>query len=156
MRFFVTIAIAPEIERPYTFLGGFLTQIPGRLPEVTKQFVRYEAAHPASRRRIPAACEGAQCTIDRARDRPQTARESDLDRGGATPRRTSNSAVVLDRIRHYADAARELERAAELDPADPATHYRLSRVYDRLGKADDARGKSANCTLNWSRAARSR
>src|SRR5262249_40299360 len=44
--FLRTIAVAPEVEQPYTFLGKFLDQIPGRLPEVTEQFIRYEAANP--------------------------------------------------------------------------------------------------------------
>ena len=46
--FLRTIAIAPEVDQPYLFLGRFLGQIPARLPEVTKQFVSYENAHPAS------------------------------------------------------------------------------------------------------------
>ena len=46
--FLRTISIAPEIDRPYLFLGRFLDQIPGRLPEVTKQFINYETANPAS------------------------------------------------------------------------------------------------------------
>ena len=49
--------------------------------------------------------------------------------------------VVFDRMQRYEDAAREFERAAELDPSDAATHYRLSRVYDRLGKTDLARAE---------------
>jgi len=36
------------------------------------------------------------------------------------------------------EAAREFETAAQLDPTDPATHYRLARVYDRLGKPEAA------------------
>jgi len=46
--FLRTIAIAPEVERPYVFLGRFLGQIPARLPEVTDRFVAYEKAHPQS------------------------------------------------------------------------------------------------------------
>jgi Flp pilus assembly protein TadD len=36
-------------------------------------------------------------------------------------------------------AVAEFRRAAELDPADSAAHYRLSRLYDRLGRAEEAR-----------------
>ena len=32
-------------------------------------------------------------------------------------------------------------KAREADPADPAPHYRLSRLYDRLGKSDAARAE---------------
>jgi tetratricopeptide (TPR) repeat protein len=136
--FLRTIAIAPEIDQPYLFLGKFLGQIPGRLPEVTKQFVAYETANPASAvgYLLHAKALNAQ-SIE-----PETARQL-LERSISTNDRDPSAhlelGIVLDRTQHYAEAARELERAAELDPSEPATHYRLSRVYDRLGKADAAR-----------------
>ena len=54
-----------------------------------------------------------------------------------------------ERTQHYAEAARELERSAvqALDPSDPTTHYRLSRVYDRLGRTGrSGAAENANCT----------
>src|SRR5262249_21991084 len=44
--FLATIAIDPEIEQPYVFLGKSLDQIPHRLAEVTRVFATYQDAHP--------------------------------------------------------------------------------------------------------------
>ena len=138
--FLRTIAIAPEIEQPYLFLGKFLGQIPNRLPEVTKQFVGYESANPASAvgYLLHAKALNAQ-SIE-----PEIARKL-LEKAISINERDASAhfelGSVLDRTQQYVEAARELERAAELDPMDPATHYRLSRVYDRLGKPEAARAE---------------
>lgn len=136
--FLRTIAIAPEVDQPYIFLGKFLEQIPGRLPEVTTQFIAYEAAHPASAMGyvLHAKALNAQ-SIE-----PETARsllEKAISMDGRDPSSHFELASVYDRTQRYGDAAREFERAAQLDPADPAIQYRLSRVYDRLGNAEAAR-----------------
>jgi tetratricopeptide (TPR) repeat protein len=44
---------------------------------------------------------------------------------------------------NYAEAARLLERAAELDPADHQAHYLLAQAYTGLGRKDDAARESA-------------
>ena len=136
--FLRTIAIAPEVDQPYIFLGKFLGQIPGRLPEVTKRFISYETAHPASATGyvLHAKALNAQ-SIE-----PETARallEKAISISDGDPSSHFELGSVYDRTQRYADAAREFERATQLDPADPAAHYRLSRVYDRLGKTDAAR-----------------
>jgi tetratricopeptide (TPR) repeat protein len=136
--FLRTIAIAPEVDQPYVFLGKFLGQIPGRLPEVTKQFIAYEKAHPASAMGyvLHAKALNAQSL------EPETARAL-LEKAISIDDHDASShfelASLHDRAQRYADAAREFERASQLDPADPATQYRLSRVYDRLGNAEAAR-----------------
>jgi tetratricopeptide (TPR) repeat protein len=136
--FLRTIAIDPEIERPYLFLGRFLTQIPGRLPEVTAQFARYRMAHPRS----PAGYVLHAKALNAQSIEPDTARRF-LERAIALDDRNASAhfelGVVLEAMRRYADAVREFARAAELDPADSTTHYRLSRLYDRLGRLEDAR-----------------
>ena len=136
--FLRTIAIAPEVDQPYIFLGKFLDQIPARLPEVTKQFVNYEEAHPASALgyRLHAKALNMQ-SIEPEASRKLLERAISIDAND--PSSHFELGVVFDRTQQYPEAAREFERAAELDPADPATHYRLSRIYDRLGKHDAAR-----------------
>ena len=136
--FLRTIAIDPEIERPYLFLGRFLTQIPGRLPEVTAQFARYRMAHPGN----PAGYVLHAKALNAQSIEPATARQF-LERAIALDDRDASAhfelGVVLEATRRYADAAREFARAAELDPNDSTTHYRLSRLYDRLGRPEEAR-----------------
>ena len=136
--FLRTIAIDPEIERPYVFLGRFLTQIPSRLPEVTAQFARYRAAHPDS----PVGYVLHAKALNAQSIEPDTARQF-LERALAMNERDASAhfelGVALEAGRRYADALREFNRAAELDGSDSTTHYRLSRLYDRLGRPEDAR-----------------
>jgi tetratricopeptide (TPR) repeat protein len=138
--FLRTIAIAPELDRPYLFLGRFLGQVPGRLPELTEQFVRYESANPAS---ATGYLLHAKALNARSIE-PETARQL-LEKAISINDRDASAhfelGAVFDRTQRYQDAAREFERAAEIDPADAATHYRLARVYDRLGKTDAARAQ---------------
>lgn len=57
--------------------------------------------------------------------------------------------AVLENRRDFAGAAREFETAARLNPRSPAPHYRLMRVYARLGqtaKADAARASHEKLT----------
>jgi tetratricopeptide (TPR) repeat protein len=136
--FLRTIAIAPELERPYLFLGKFLGQIPGRLPEVAARFIEYEKAHPQS---ATGYLLHAKALNVQSAD-PDAARVL-LEKALAIDDRDASAhfemGVVMDRLERYEDAVKEFVRSAELDPSDPATHYRLSRLYDRLGKPDDAR-----------------
>jgi tetratricopeptide (TPR) repeat protein len=140
--FLRTIAIAPDTDQPYVFLGKFLDQIPARLPEVTQKFIEYETANPSSFAGyfLHAKALNAQ-SIE-----PETARNL-LEKALAINERDAAShfelGTVFERTQRYADAAREFERAATLSPDDAATHYRLSRVYDRLGKPDAARAERA-------------
>jgi len=138
--FLRTIAIAPETEQPYTFLGRFLDQIPARLPEVTKTFEAYTAANPtkAAGYFLQAKAMNTQA-IDPAGARRLLEKALSIDgQDAATHFELGNA---LERLQSYPEAAREFERAAELAPNDPAVHYRLSRVYDRLGRADAARAE---------------
>jgi tetratricopeptide (TPR) repeat protein len=136
--FLRTIAIDPEIEQPYTFLGKFMDQIPGRLPALAKVFAAYTAAHPekAAGYFLQAKAMNAQ-SIDPAAARTLLEKALSIDDRDAPAHFELGS--VFERLRNYPDAAREFERAAELAPDDPAVHYRLSRVYDRLGRAEAAK-----------------
>jgi tetratricopeptide (TPR) repeat protein len=138
--FLRTIAAAPQIDQPYLFLGRFLGQIPNRLPEVTRQFVAYQEANPES----PLGYLLHAKALNAQTMEPETARKL-LEKSISMNDRDASAhfelGSVLDRTQHYVEAEREFERARELDPADPATHYRLSRVYDRLGKPDAARAE---------------
>lgn len=46
--------------------------------------------------------------------------------------------VLLEKQRDYRSAEQHLERAVELNPEASKPHYRLARVYQRLGKAKEA------------------
>jgi tetratricopeptide (TPR) repeat protein len=138
--FLRTIAISPDREQSYLFLGKFLDQIPGRLPELTQRFAEYQAAHPTSAAGylLHARALDAQ-SLD-----PATALQL-LDRSiaidASDPAAHFERGIVLERLQRFSDAAAAFERSIELNPKDPATHYRLARVYDRLGKHDAAQAE---------------
>jgi Flp pilus assembly protein TadD len=138
--FLRTIAIAPELEQPYAFLGRFLDQIPARLPEATKRFAEYEAVHPSSPvgylqharalNALSADPEHAAALLGKAISLNERDASAHFELG-----------TVFDRLGRFEDAAREFGKSAELDPADPAPHYRLSRDYARLGRSADAQSE---------------
>ncbi len=123
--FLRTITIAPGTDQPYVFLGKFLDQIPKRLPEVTKKFAEYETANPTSSTGYFLHAKA----LDAQSIEPETARKL-LEKALAMNDRDASAhfelGTVFDRAQRYEDAAREFERAAELAPNDPATHYRLA------------------------------
>ncbi len=136
--FLRTIAIDPEIDRPYLFLGRFLSQIPNRLPELTTAFARFERAHPEN----PAGYLLHAKALNAQSLEPETARkllEKSISLEGGNASTHFELGIALERLRLFSEAVREFLRAAELDPKDSAAHYRLSRLYDRLGKPEDAR-----------------
>jgi tetratricopeptide (TPR) repeat protein len=57
--------------------------------------------------------------------------------------------TVLEKRHDYAGAAAEYERSIALNPKDATSHYRLSRIYDRLGKPEvAARERALHATLS--------
>jgi tetratricopeptide (TPR) repeat protein len=51
--------------------------------------------------------------------------------------------AVLTQQQQYADAITALERAVQLDPAEPDAHYRLARAYQAMGNAPGAQKEFA-------------
>jgi tetratricopeptide (TPR) repeat protein len=140
--FLRTIEIAPETEQPYTFLGRILDQIPTRLPQVTRRFAEYEAAHPASAAGYLLHAKA----LDAQSLEPETAlrlleKSIAIDSGQAPAH--FEIGTVLDRLQRYQEASAEFARAVELAPSDAAAHYRLARDYDRIGKHEAAQAERA-------------
>jgi tetratricopeptide (TPR) repeat protein len=51
--------------------------------------------------------------------------------------------AVLTRQKQYDEALAALQRAVQLDPAEPDAHYRLGRVYQAMGKAAESQKEFA-------------
>jgi tetratricopeptide (TPR) repeat protein len=135
--FLRTIAIAPETEQPYVFLGKFLDQIPDRLPEVAKHFIEYEKANPSS---AIGYLLHAKALDAQAAD-PELAAKllgKSLAIDGNDASAHFELATVFDRLQRFEEASGEFEKCVALDPANSAAHYRLARDYDRLGRHDAA------------------
>lgn len=135
--FLDTIALAPDAEQAYLFLGRMLDSIPARLPEVTRRFAQFEAAHPADDRGYLLHAKA----LDAQGVEPETARkllEQAIRMDASDAAAHVELATLLERMRRYPEAAAEFERAEALDANDPATHYHLARLYDRLNRPGEA------------------
>ena len=50
---------------------------------------------------------------------------------------------------HKDDAVKEFQRALELDNQDPSTHFHLAKLYQSMGRTDEAKAEfSAASKLN--------
>ena len=113
--FLRTIAIAPDIDQPYVFLGKFLDQIPAAAAGSDEEVRRIRDGQPSKSAGyfLHAKALNAQ-SIE-----PETARKL-LEKALAINERDAAAhfelGTVFDRTQRYADAAREFERAAELAP----------------------------------------
>lgn len=135
--FLRTIAADPTREQPYLFLGRMLDQIPTRLAEATERFAQFEASRPNDPKGYLLHAQG----LDAQGIEPEQAQallEKSLALENANPFAHFELGNLLDRKQLFERAAAEFERAAALRPDDAATHYRLARDYDRLGKHEAA------------------
>ena len=138
--FLRTIALAPDVEQPYVFLGKMLDQIPDKLPELTRVFAEYEKSNPSSYLgyRLHAQALDAQ-SGDAGTAEKLLRKAISLNDGDAQG--YFELGTLLEKQRRFPEAAEALERAVALNGQEPAIHYRLARVYDRLGKQAAAKSE---------------
>lgn len=139
-QFLKVIQLDPTIEQPYAFLGRLLDQAGTRLGEITKQYQARAAREPDNAE--------AQFLLAKAllvADSRDSKAEPLLQRAVRLDPKSWEAhyelGVVLLNRHAYQEAEKELSTAAELNPAEPAIHYHLARVYDRLGQPERARNE---------------
>lgn len=123
----------PDAEQPVAFLGRMLEHAGDRTEDVKGAFARFAQSHP---RNFLGHFLHGKASADAAALRRSIALnpnywESHFELGS-----------LLEKSQNYSNAAVELEKAAQLSPRNPAPHYRLFRIYTRLGqeaKAGSAR-----------------
>jgi len=139
--FLLVIRIDPGVEQPYVFLGRMLDQTASKLPDVTAAFAALAKANPQNYTAdflygkalaFGGKREEAEPLLRKSIAENAEFWESHFELGG-----------VFEAKHDFAGAAREFSRAAELNPKNPGAHYRLARVYDRLGKTDEAKAEHA-------------
>jgi tetratricopeptide (TPR) repeat protein len=146
--FLRTAELAPDVEQPYVFLGRILNHAEGRLGEVTAKFASFAQANPKN---YLGPFLHAKGLIAQMGPSPSgelaTQAEALLRRSiGLNPNFWESQfelGVLLEAKKDYADAARHLEQAIQLNPKAPTPHYRLARVYDRLGQPEKAQAERA-------------
>jgi tetratricopeptide (TPR) repeat protein len=144
--FLRTTELAPQIEQPYVFLGRIISHAEGRLGEVTERFASFAKANP---RNYLGHFLQAKGLIAQMGPSPAGALADQAERLLKKSIRLNPNfwesnfelGLLLEGKRDFAAAARHLERAIQLSPKTPAPHYRLARVYDRLGNAEAAQAE---------------
>ncbi len=144
--FLRTIDMAPEVPQPYVFLGKILDHAGDRLPEVTAKFAAWEKANPNN---AEAPLLHAKALLARPGESAAVNREAEalLERSIALNAYSAEPyfelGCLMDRAHNYPKAAELLKKSVDLDTTNAAAHYRLARVYDRLGKKEEAAAERA-------------
>lgn len=127
--FLRTAELDPAAEQSYIFLGRILDQAEDRLPRITARLAQFQKRAPESylSNFLLGKALGDEALLRKSIALNDGYWESHFELG-----------VLLAGEHKHEDAARELRRAADLNPADAAAHYHLARVYDRLGKTAEA------------------
>ncbi len=132
-RFLRVIDLAPEVPQPYIFLARMIDQLPEQVPEIrarAEAWLRMEPKNgfaPFVVARAGLTDAEAKPLLLEAIRRDATVWEFPFELG-----------QLLERARDYSGAAAAYEKAVALNPKVPEPHYRLARVYDRLGLAAKA------------------
>jgi len=139
--FLHVIRIDPGVEQPYVFLGRMLDQTASKLPDVTAAFAALAKANPQNY--TADFLYGKALAFGGKRDEAEPLLRKSIAENAEFWESHFELGGVLEAKHDFAGAAREFSRAAELNPKNPGVHYRLARVYDRLGKADEAKAEHA-------------
>ena len=140
--FLHVIQIDPEIEQPYVFLGRMIEVAEGKLPEVAGALGVYASSKPKNyiSSYLYAKALAAQ-QAEPVQYEPLLRKSIELN--GKFWESHFELGTALERSKDFPGAAAEFEKAIGLNPKDATTHYRLARVYDRLGQKDKAAAERA-------------
>jgi len=134
--FLRTIALDPRVEQPYVFLGRMLDQAEDRMPRVTEAFATFARVAPDNH--LSSFLYGKALELTEPERADGLLRKSIAQEGGFWESHFELG-VLLERRGSFEEAAREIRRSVELNPKEAAPHYRLARLYQRLGNSEQAR-----------------
>jgi tetratricopeptide (TPR) repeat protein len=136
--FLRTIRLDPSVEQPYVFLGRMLDQAEDKLPKITEVFAALAKSSPENY--MSSFLYGKALMIEHPAQAEALLRKS-IARNGQYWESHFELGVLLDQRQKFDEAALEIRRSIDLNPNDAAPHYRLARLYDRLGKTAEARAE---------------
>ncbi len=142
-RFLRVMQLAPDIPQPYYFMGRVLEHAAGRIPEVIQRASLFEKTHPENP--LGYVLHARALLIRPDADDPAADAifaQSLLQKSLSIKNDQADGhlllGMVFERQKNYAEAAKEFQHSVVLNPKDPAPHFRLARVYERLGRKEDA------------------
>jgi len=138
--------LAPTIEQPYVFLGRIISHAEGRLGEITEKFASFAKANPKNYLGCFLHAKGLIAQMGPSPSGELAAQAERLlkDSISLNPNFWESQfelGNLFEGKKDFSAAARHLKRAIQLSPKTPAPHYRLARVYDRLGNAEAAQAE---------------
>jgi tetratricopeptide (TPR) repeat protein len=146
--FLRTAELAPKIEQPYVFLGRIISHAEGRLGEITEKFASFAKTNPRNylghflHAKGLIAQMGPAPSVDITHEAERLLKKS-ISLNPNFWESQFELGILLEAKKDFPAAARHLERAIQLNPKTPAPHYRLARVYDRLGQGEAAQAERA-------------
>jgi tetratricopeptide (TPR) repeat protein len=138
--FLKTIRLDPDAEQPYVFLGRMLDQAEDRLPRIIDVFAAFAKRSPDNY--LSSFLYGKSLMIGHSARSEVLLRQS-IGLNNEFWESHFELGTLLDEQGKFEEAAREFQRCVQLNPGDPVPHYRLARLYDRLGKTAEARAERA-------------
>ena len=142
-RFLRTAELAPSMEQPHAFLGRLLQYASDRMDAIEERLRIFHQQHSKNHfgpflygqvllaklgtGNAPEAIAAIEALLNESIERNDNFWESHYELG-----------VLLEKKRDYQGAEKNFERAVELNPDASKPHYRLARVYQRLGKKSEA------------------
>jgi tetratricopeptide (TPR) repeat protein len=147
-QFLKTIALAPDIPQPYAFLGRTMDHAGDRLPEVIARFAEYERRNPDNYLACVLYAKALIEHLPPTGDPPEAAQAYALaDKALKMDDERAEAhylmGVLLERKSEFEPARVQLERSIQLNPNDAAAHFRLARVYMKLGRKEEAEQQRA-------------
>ncbi len=152
--------LAPDVEQPYVFLARIIDHAGSRVPEVSQKFAEYARANARNYLGPFLHAKGLIAQLGSASQSSVISHRSSVTAPSDDSSELASQAesllrksialndnyweshfelgLLLERRRDFARAAGELQSGIRLNPKNPASHYRLARIYDRLGKPEKA------------------
>lgn len=139
-RFLRVIELEPGIEQPYVFLARMIDQTPGRVPALLAVAAEWNGRETVNHyapfvyaKALQAAGAGGDGS-----DRIEPLLREAIRRQPKFWETHFELAQVLEQRGNLAGAAVGFQTAIALNPKQAAPHYRLARVYERLGQKPQA------------------
>jgi Flp pilus assembly protein TadD len=140
--FLNAIAIDPTVEQPYIFIARTMDHTPSRLPQILAAF-KALAGHDPDNYRSNYLYGKALLMSGDDDDKAEALLRKSISLKADYWESHLELAKALEQKGDLEGARLELRRAIELNPKSAEAHFRLGRVYDRLGQPDDAKKEYA-------------
>lgn len=140
--FLKVIHLSPGVPQPYLFLSRMLDQAGPHLPEIVSLTREWADKNPDNAG-AQLALAKALLASDPASHEAETLLRRSIALNGNDWDAHYQLGVVLEQAHQYPAAADQFQQAITLRKSEPMPHYQLARVYDRLGKPDQAAAERA-------------